>query len=543
MESLKVLEPRVNIKGDVEKNHVVMMGGMRVTEQVNVADSWGSPGAKPVQAVWAINPPSTTTIVDREVKVRTYWEVTTDQPLQLGLNDALRQLPVSSLCDVLTVQINGETVSDNMADKLHAMLCYGNDAMSRREISTSPVMPDMYQEYADYQTFGSGKNALSSYGEQSIEEGRGGFPVEVISPTQFRCVLTEPIILSPYLTGLGHQDEGFVNVNQMNISFRWKSDLSQILSHSSAGNAITTVTVTMYQAPEMLTTFITPDLTQPVPSLQVLPYQKPQEYIKTMAPLVAGTSTTVISDSIRLSQIPRRLYLFCRHQRSTSNQNTTDSFLSIDNLSILWNNQSGLFSSATPEDLYRISKSNGCNLSWPQFTKYRGSVMCLEMGKDIGLLDTEAPGCQGQYTLQVQMRVRNASTQSFTGEFYLVALNEGTFSISENFARASLGNLTPALVLSAKQSPEMHHLTYAQLQGGSFWSSLKNIVNKVSRGVQSVAESPFAQTLVGSLAPEFSPLLAGVGKVAGATRGLTGGGVSGGSISGGMKRLSRKSRR
>lgn len=543
MEALKVLEPRVNIKGDVEKNHVVMMGGMRVTEQVNVADSWGSPGAKPVQAVWSINPPSTTTIVDREVKVRTYWEVTTDQALQLGLNDALRQFPVSSLCDVLTVQINGETVSDNMADKLHAMLCYGNDAMSRREISTSPAMPDMYQEYSDYQTYGSAKNALSNYGEQSIEEGRGGFPVQVISPTQFRCVLTEPIFLSPYLTGLGHQDEGFVNVNQMNISFRWKSDLSQILSHSSAGNAITTVTVTMYQAPEILTTFISPDLTQAVPSLQVLPYQKPQEYIKTMAPLVAGNSTTVISDSIRLSQIPRRVYLFCRHQRSTSNQNTADSFLAIDNLSILWNNQSGLFSSATPEDLYRISKSNGCNLSWPQFTKYKGSVMCLEMGKDIGLLDTEAPGCQGQYTLQVQMRVRNASTQSFTGEFYLVCLNEGTFSISENFARASLGNLTPALVLSAKQSDEMHHLTYAQLQGGSFWSSLKNIVNKVSRGVGAVVNNPLTQTLVGSLAPEFAPALGMVGKVAGATRAMTGGGVSGGSLSGGMKRLSRKSRR
>jgi hypothetical protein len=415
--------------------------------------------------------------------------------------------------------------------------------MSRRSISTSPAMPDMYQEYSDYLAFGSSKNSLSNYGEQSVEEGRGGFPVQVISPTQFRCVLTEPIFLSPYLTGLHHQDEGFVNVNQMNVSFRWKSDLSQILSHSSAGNAITTVTVTMYQAPEILTTFITPDLTQPIPSLQVLPYQKPQEYIKTMGPLVTGSVATVISDSIRLSQIPRRVYLFCRHQRSTSNQNTADSFLAIDSLSILWNNQSGLFSSATPEDLYRISKSNGCNLSWPQFTKYRGSVMCLEMGKDIGLLDTEAPGTQGQYTLQVQMRVRNASSSTFTGEFYLVCLNEGTFSISENFARASLGNLTPALVLAAKQSPEMHHLTYQQLQGGSFWSSLKNIVNKISRGVQSVAESPITKTLVGSLAPEFSPLLAGVGSLAGVTRGLSGGSVSGGGVSGGMKRLSRKSRR
>jgi hypothetical protein len=44
MEAIRVIEPRVNIKADVEKNHVVLMGGMRVNQQINPADSWGSPG-------------------------------------------------------------------------------------------------------------------------------------------------------------------------------------------------------------------------------------------------------------------------------------------------------------------------------------------------------------------------------------------------------------------------------------------------------------------------------------------------------------------
>jgi len=39
MESVRVIEPRVNIKSDVEKNHVVLYGGMRVNEQVHPADS------------------------------------------------------------------------------------------------------------------------------------------------------------------------------------------------------------------------------------------------------------------------------------------------------------------------------------------------------------------------------------------------------------------------------------------------------------------------------------------------------------------------
>lgn len=540
MELVKVIEPRVNVRADTEQNHVVLMGGSRVTEQTNIADSWGSVGQTPVQAVWTINPPSTSTIVDREMKLRCFFEVTTDAPVQLGLNDALRQFPVSSLADVVTVQINGETVSDNVADKLHAMLCYGNDVKDRKRISETPVMPDQYQEYADWQTYGSAKNALGDYGE-SFEGGRGGFPIEVISPTVFRTVVTEPIFLSPFLTGMhAHQEEGFINVNQLNVSFRWKSNLSQIISHSSAGNAITTVNVTMYRAPELLTTFITPDLTQQIPSLQVLPYQKSQEYIKTIGVLGAGESTTVLSDSIRLSQVPRRVYLFCRHQRSGSTQDTTDSFLGIESLSMLWNNQSGLFSSAKEQDLYKISKSNGLNLSWPQWHKYRGAVFCAEFGKDIGLIDSEAPGVQGQYTLSVQMGVKNHSTQPFTGEFFMVVLNQGTFSISENFARASLGNLTPQMVLMAKSSPEMNHLDYYQLQGSGFWSSLKGIVNKVARGVQSVASNPFVQKAVGALAPEFSPLLSGIGGVASSARNLSGGLLSGGSR---MKRLSRKTRR
>jgi hypothetical protein len=544
MDLVKYLEPRVNVKESVDSEHVVLQGGMRLNEQVTTANSWGSDTAKPVQASWTINPPSTQTIVDRNMKVKCYFRISCDGDLKIGIDDALRQFPIASIMDVLTVQINGETVSDNVADKVHAMLCYGNDAEQRgKDTSTSPCMPDMFQEYADYATYGSGKNALADYGEAGSKlEGRGGFPYTPSGPRAFEVEVTEPLFMAPFLNGFHHSAEGFVNVNQMNINMRWKSNLSQILSHSSSGNPITTVTVTMTRAPEILTTFITPDLTQQLPALQVLPYSKTQEYVRAMPTLTAGASTTVVTDSIRLSQVPRRVYLFARHQRALADQNTSDSFCSIDNLSILWNNQSGLLASASAQDLYRLSAENGCNLTWPQFSKYRGSVICLEMGKDIGLLDTEAPGVQGSYTLQVTANCSNKSSLAFTGEFFLVVQNQGTFSISENFARASLGNLDQAMVLSAKQAPEIHHLTYHQLQGGSFFSGLKNIVHKIARGVQRVANSRFAKGLVGTVAPEFSGTLAGVGKLAGMAANATGSGVSGGAVSGGrrMKRLSRR---
>jgi hypothetical protein len=550
METVKVIEPRVNIKQDVEKNHVVLMGGLRVTEQVHPADSWGSAGAKPVQALWTINPPSTQTITDRYMRIRTYWEIEVDADLELGTNDALRQFPVSSLCDVLTVQINGESISDNVADKLHALLCFGNDRETRQGcVSTTPTAPDNYQRYSDWGTYGSAKNPLANYGESTFDP-RGGFPItpDPITPLRkFKVVLTEPIFMSPFLNGLSPQDEGFVNVNQFNIAYRWKSDLSQILSHSSLGQAITVVNTTMYQTPEILTTFITPDLTQPIPQMQILPYYKSQDYIKTIKTLADGESFTAISDSIKLSQIPRKLYLFCRHQRSSANQNTSDSFLRIERLNVLWNNQSGLFSSATSQDLYEISRSNGLNLSWSQWDKYRGSVMCIEFGKDLGLLDNEAAGCQGQYSLQIQMEVQNVSGEAFTPEFYQVFLMEGTFSIAENMGRASLGNLTKEAVLASKESPELDYHKYQSLQGGSFWSSLKNFVHKAASGIGKVAgvASKFAPAVVGAF-PELAPVAAAlplIARGASAVSGATGGRLVGGRYAGGGMARRRSMRR
>lgn len=539
MEAIKVVEPRVNVKSQDAKEHVVLMGGLRVNEQVNPADSWGSAGATPVQALWTINPPSSKTIVDRCMKVRCYFEVKTDQDLQLSTNDALRQFALSSLCDVLSVQINGENISDNVSDKLHAMLCYGNTAEDRNgQCSTTPTMPDAYKQYADWATYGSAKNPLSNYGENGAEDPRGGFYVDVIDARTFRVVLCENIMLSPFLSPFQQQEEGFVNVNQINISYRWKSDLSQILSHSSLGNAITTVSVSMYQAPEILTTFITPDLTQPIPQLQVLPYYNSQDYLKSYPNIASGSTVKVISDSIKLSQVPRKLYLFVRNQRSSSNQNTSDSFLKIKGLSILWNNQSGLFSSASEQDLFNISKRNGLNLTWNQWAKYRGGVMCIEFGKDIGLLDNEAPGCQGQYTIQIQMDVENDTGATFQGEFFQVFMMEGTFSISENFARASLGNLTNDVVLRTKaEGEELDYHHYNRIHGGSFWTGLKSFVNKVARGVQSVL--PIASKVVGAVAPEFAPIVSGVGQVAGLARSATGGRLAGGRLAGG--RVSRRS--
>ena len=527
MEAILVKDPRVDIRADVEKNHVVYSGGLRVNQQVNVADSWGTPGQQPTSALWSITPPSTSTILDRNVKIRTYFQIVVNQDLQIGLNDALRQCPIHTLADVVSVQINGENISDNVGDKVHAMLKYGNNSQDRiGQSSTSPMMPDNYKRYQDWQVYGSGKNPLASYGENSSEDPRGGFPIEVIDARTFRVVLTENVMLSPFLNPFERQDEGFVNINQLNISYRWKSNLSQILSHSALGNNITSVAVSMYQAPEILTTYITPDLTSQLPALQTLPYYSSQDFVRQIGSLTNGQTTRVVSDTLRLSQVPKRIYLFCRHQRSTSTQNTSDSFLRITNLSVLFNNQNSLFSSATEQDLFELSKRNGLNLSWSQVSKYVGSVICIEMAKDIGLLDSETVGSMGQYNIQVQCDVTNDSGETANWEFYQSVVYQGTFSISPNFGRATLGGLTPQAVLDTKMhGRQVSYHEVHNLHGSGFWSGVKSFFNRLASGVGSVAR--FAAPIVSAVAPEFAPLVSGIGAVANTVKGATGGRLTG----------------
>lgn len=549
MQAIKVVEPRVNVREDEQKNHIVLQGGSRYTEKTHIADSWGNPGETPVEAQFSFDPPSAQTITDRMMRIRCYVDVESkDGDFQLGTNDGPRQFPIHSMCETLTVQINGESISDNIGEKLHAMLAYGNCPEDRNKTwSTTPAMPDQYQQLSDWTTYGSGKNPLADYGENSSETPRGGFVAQVISPTHIRYVITEPVLMSPFYDGLGSQVEGFCNVEQFDLSYRWVSDPSQFWTHSDAGNAISGVNVSFYRAPEILVTYITPDITQNIPRLLTLPYHKQISYRKDVSAMAIGEKRTgLLSDSIKLSQIPRRMYIFVKQNKRSMDFTQPNAFAGISRISVDWENQTGLFGSATQQDLYEISRRNGLNMSYTQFAKHRGSVICIEFGTQLGLLDNEAPGVRGAYMMSVSIDVENLSGEAdWDGQFYLVAVNEGTFQIAENIGRATLGNLSADVAFAAKRSEELDYTHYEALRGGGFFSSLKSFVNKVARGVQTgaAAAEKLAPAVVGAF-PELAPVAAAIPAVsAGAAlaRSLSGGGLAGGRLSGGsvMRRRRR----
>jgi hypothetical protein len=224
----------------------------------------------------------------------------------------------------------------------------------------------------------------------------------------------------------------------------------------------------------------------------------------------SGSTQQVFSDTIRLSQIPRYVYLFARRSDATSTFSTCDSFPSIESVSLQWGNDSGLLAGASKQTLFEISRRNSCNLSWVQWSSKRGAVLCLELGKDIGLQDFEAPGLNGSYTLQAQVNFSNQSSSTMSCQFYVVTVNQGTFSIAPNTARSSLGNVTVDMVLAARNSPEVVRSEYEALHGGSFWSSLRNIIHKVSG---------FAAPILSKINPALGMVATGVNQLSGPSGG------------------------
>ena len=520
---IKVVSPICDLKADELQSQIVLSGALQVTDTVNTFQSYQLSPSLPISALITINPPSNQTIINRRILIRSYIQFDFSAPVQIGTNDSLACLPFNNMIDVATLTINGESTSENISDKLSALMCFGNTPEDRNKtLSLTASMPDQYQSYSDWSVYGTNRSPLAYYGEVGYETPRGGFPFVQVSPTRYQFEIVEPLFLSP-LDPFGTVKEGMTNVNQLSINLRFKADCSRAWSHSSLGNLMTGVTVTFYRPPEALVQYSTPAMLERLPLVQNLPYVKANEYVKSMPILASNAVTTITSDTIRLSQIPKAIYLFCRRSDATTDFTTPQSFLSIENISVNWANQSSLFSQTTKQGLFEMASNHGYNVPYAGWAKHRGSVVKIVPCIDLGTLDSESVGVQGSYNLQVQLTARNTSSSNFEAQFYICVVNEGLFSIGQNSARSSLGNLTPAMVLSAKEEKDPSPLSYedyVNMSGGSFWSSLKRVVGKVARAVNTVAKP-----LSGVLPPQYGSIAQGVGNVSGALADALGAGA------------------
>jgi hypothetical protein len=536
----QALDPRVNLREEIAYN--IYKGGSTVTQQPSVAVSFNTSTVS-----FTCNPPSPFVIVDRKVyllfNVQFNFVGTSEAGnlLQIGVQDAPRSWPIHRAINTIAVNINNSQVSLTVFPVLSILQrCNIPKSVRRLDFSMSPVMPDMYYDYSG--GVGAIRNPLGNYNDEPFEIARGGFQSLVLvsnSPTAavVNAIFCEPLLVSPLCYG-AYSEKGFYGVQNMNVQLTLQSNLSRMWSHAQiSGNQFTgiTPTVSFNAAPILLFTYITPNPVVDIPKSLCYSYYVVDYYNTDMTTtLASGASTTLISNVITLSEMPRQMFIAVRQRDADLTVNTSDVFAVISAINITMNNQSGILASATQQDLYRISMENGIDIEWPAWSNVVnvngvGSVVLLVPGKDIGLPPTLASGVGGQFNLQVSCSFTNPAVNpagAIQYSLYILCVREGIFTLQQNRSIPQLNVVTPDDVLRSNATPLMsmpQRTATSLMYGGDFLGFLKSIGRNLGKGA--LAAVPYVERALPYI-KKYAPRLAGLGLSGGRRRRRRGAGFA-----------------
>jgi hypothetical protein len=244
-------------------------------------------------------------------------------------------------------------------------------------------------------------------------------------------------------------------------------------------------------------------------SRNVLPYDEFVCYKRNFTSADAGG--TEMSDVISMRQIPEKLFIILRPQCKSMRPNHSNNIaFPISKMNITFNNVSGLLSNYTMRDLYVMSRRNGSQQTWEEFSgKVRngpssdaddiaslGSLVVIDPVRDLGLSDFLSSGSLGQFSFQCTIQYNNihnhsnadTASVSTTGfnecELAILANYGGILIIDKGSSSVMSGLLTKQSVLEAKLSGKsiVDYEEIQQLTGGNFGkmstSMLGSVVDK-----------------------------------------------------------------
>jgi len=436
-----------------------------------------------------------------------------------GLTDSLQAFPFNSLLTTATAQINNTTCSVNLQDVLPSLLRLNDSRELYRFNSTTCSLPDQaYGNYAD--AILTNNNPLASYNTASYDidqQPRGSFPV-VVSIKHYQpdgslyavpytnspysrntadtwvitvqTVVSEPLFLSPFIFGNPEFNcQGLLGINNMTFTLNVDATCKRLFS--SANKYIKTIALgttsnpngftstdpigisKQPSAPALLLKFLSTQPSDLIQTKNIVPYMDFPRYLTNNAnqPVVDTLkSADLTSSNLQINQIPDLFLINVRIPMSQQSYQNPSSFLTINSISINLNNQSGLLSSASQYDLWRLSIKNGSTQSWKEFRGQAlvndnntgagkliptiGSLLVLNPAYDLSLPDYITCGSLGNYNFQFQCNVTNQYGFSISPEIIVICVNSGIFTTQQGVSAVYTGILTKEMVLDAKTSQQ-----------------------------------------------------------------------------------------
>lgn len=541
--------------------YAVIKGGANMTcAQYNAIGSGGASGFTS-NINFNIQVPSQETIVSRQALIKSTLNFKISGTavaagnilFRYGDVDGLGPFPFHQMVNSCQWTINNNTISQNTRDIL-AVLCRIHD--KRYLHRYNGMTATMFDSYGDYATIPDGalNHPHGGFNRLSMDNDlapRGTLPIKLTPGTNcsasssaiaagvVECTIavevTEPVMVSPFIFA-GDEGQGIYGIQNLNAVYNLNSSpntairLSANTTVAAEFPAGRTVTFLGAQDPQLLLQFLTPHPSDLMPSRNVVPYYELPRFVSsTGSSVAANTTATFNSSSLQLNQIPDKIYICVSKDISQRVNTDADAFLAITGISMNWNNSAGLLSSATQQDLWRMSVENGVNMSWVEFSgstgggsvtplQTCGSVLCLEFGKDIELKDDYyAPGSLGNFQLQFTLSVTNTGAETASGlQLLTIVQNSGVFSLERGVSSSYLGILTKSDVLEASRGVAIPYSDAIRMVGGGKVKDFfKGLASKLGDAGKAVAKElmPLAKDLaVGAIKKKAGLGYSGSGK-------------------------------
>jgi hypothetical protein len=217
-----------------------------------------------------------------------------------------------------------------------------------------------------------------------------------------------------------------------------------------------------WQNPTLYVGFLTPGPDVTLPLVSTVPYVEMPRYTKTDTWSSFSGRQSISTNTISLTSIPDMIMVYVKP--ATKGPSQLDQYIPISSVSVTFDNFSNLCSGFQQFNLYESAVAAGLDMDWHQwrgftqaaypslarvtstatpvstaaqpkyrqtgYTQLSGGPILLRMGSDITLSPGLAPGCLGNYSIQINLQTSNpygyydsiSSTQTT-----LIAINTGFF--------------------------------------------------------------------------------------------------------------------
>jgi len=329
----------------------------------------------------------------------------------------------------------------------------------------------------------------------------------------------EPVLVQPFLwCDPVSNKQGIYGLQTIQLQYNlsspnraFKVANTQLFPGSTNANiTIDNLTIQSVTNSELIFKYITPHPSDLLPARNVIPLLTYDRYFSNASNAVIppsfGATIPITSNTYNLTQVPDKICVFLRKKQTLQTPTDSDWSPVISGISINWNNNAGLLSSATLQDLYYYSVDAGSSQSFQEYCGQAyanqaglssgtgangasnlcstvGSYLMLDFATVIQLTeDFYSCGSLGNFQLQFQLQIQNQSTTAIPAsslEIVLVVMNSGIMVTDRGQTSTYTGILTKQDVLDASQTEPLSITDVSRMVGSGHMDKGRALPMKV----------------------------------------------------------------